>query len=214
MLGCGVQSEADRSKVERLSTIVARMSDSFTVMHSPVEQFEKVGDLFDKLTNASLHEAIVENLRTFANYVYALTAEPSAATDHSGQTNHQQIASGGVQSGAKTFTDTTVMNFLRILKFSCQYSHQVFMQLILSGIFEIAENVLRLEAGEEHGALISALLDFLNSLLPNTSDKPVDEIVIGPQQKLNYSDDPQSGYQRYLASRRGLEQQKLEFLRS
>jgi hypothetical protein len=37
MLSCGVHSDQDRSKVERLSTIIVRISDSFPLIHSPVE---------------------------------------------------------------------------------------------------------------------------------------------------------------------------------
>ena len=68
------------------------------------------------------------------------------------------------------------------------------MQLILSGIFEIIQTIMRLGADEEHSSLIADLLGFFNSLLPNITKEDTSELMIGSATKLSYSDDPQSNY--------------------
>lgn len=79
-------------------------------------------------------------------------------------------------------------------------------------MFEIIEIILRLGAEEEHGSLISDLLGLFNSLLPNTSGEAANEIMIGAGQKLLFSDDPESGYQRFVRQRQVLETTKFEYL--
>ena len=71
MLSSGVASEQDRVKFEKLSTVVARIAKSFTLILNPIDNFEQVGGLFEKLSDAGLHEAIYECICTFSNYVFA-----------------------------------------------------------------------------------------------------------------------------------------------
>ena len=113
MLSLGVGSEQDRIKIEKLATVLSRITDSFTAIVNPVDNFEQVGILFDQLSNANVHESIVENLRTYSNYV-AATTKP----DVSDSQEMMQISS----TNARTFTEQTISSFLRILKFSCQYT--------------------------------------------------------------------------------------------
>ena len=71
MLNSGVTSEQDRAKFEKLSTVVARVAKSFTLILNPIDNFEQIAVLFERLSDAGLYEAIYECICTFSNYVFA-----------------------------------------------------------------------------------------------------------------------------------------------
>ncbi len=115
MLSSGVSSEQDRVKFEKLSTVIARISKSFTLILNPIDNFEQVAGLFEKLSDAGLHEAIYECICTFSNYVFATMTGKSHGEENLSQT----IISTDQSSGQQTFTDTTICNFLSVLQISC-----------------------------------------------------------------------------------------------
>ena len=117
MLSQPVYSDQDRSKAEKISLVVARIVESFTNMVNPVDSFERVGILFDKLSNAGIQESLVEILRNYAQFVQA-TFKSKEPTD-----SQMQISSGS----ARTVSEITIANYLKVLRFSCQYSQQVFI---------------------------------------------------------------------------------------
>jgi len=51
-----------------------------------------------------------------------------------------------ITNNARTATEATISNFLKVLRFASQFSQQVFMQLILGNIFEILEPILPLKS--------------------------------------------------------------------
>lgn len=62
MLSQTIFNETDRLKVEKVSTIFYRLTNSF----ARFDGFEKVGALFDQLSNAGVHETILEGLLKFS----------------------------------------------------------------------------------------------------------------------------------------------------
>jgi hypothetical protein len=55
--------------------VVARISKSFTMIINPIDNFEQIAGLFEKLSDAGLHESIYECVCTFSNYVFATKSE-------------------------------------------------------------------------------------------------------------------------------------------
>lgn len=94
-----------------------RLADSLTQVLSPMDSFEVVGAQFDKLSNAAVHEVLVENLRLYSNYLQATVRS---------YTSEQQSPDMAVQistvATSRSFTETTISNYLRVLHLSCIYS--------------------------------------------------------------------------------------------
>jgi hypothetical protein len=83
MLNSGISSEQDRIKYEKLSTVVVRIAKSFTLILSPIESFEQIGMMFEKLSDGGIHESILDCIRTYSNYVFATTSGKSQTTENS-----------------------------------------------------------------------------------------------------------------------------------
>lgn len=66
MLQNSMQSDSDR--VEKLSIVLSRISVSFMNF---VEgwNFDKIGDYYDQLSVAGVHETVLDILRQYSNYV-------------------------------------------------------------------------------------------------------------------------------------------------
>jgi hypothetical protein len=47
MMNSGVQSEADRVKIEKLTTVLVRLSTSFTSFVNPLENYGGVSSLYE-----------------------------------------------------------------------------------------------------------------------------------------------------------------------
>lgn len=62
MLAQGVQSEQDRTKIEKLSIILSRVSSSFVYLAGACDSFDSIAELYDQLSNAGVHETILEIL--------------------------------------------------------------------------------------------------------------------------------------------------------
>ena len=132
MINSRINSDQDRLKLEKMSTIVVRITESFTVMLSPIENFDQIGIMYDKLSNSGVLEALIEILRNYANYVQTTTQIKI-------ESNSDQMIN---TKNTRTATEATISNFLKILKFASQFSQQVFIQLILGNVFEILEPIL------------------------------------------------------------------------
>lgn len=65
-----------------------------------------------------------------------------------------------------TYTEATISNLLKVLEFSCQYSHQVVMQLTSAGVFEILEPLLPAEGEEDHSKMVTDVLSLIEAILP------------------------------------------------
>ena len=58
------------------------MSKSFTLILNPIDNFEQVAGLFEKLSDAGLHEAIYESICNFSNYVFATKSGKQQSSDN------------------------------------------------------------------------------------------------------------------------------------
>lgn len=80
------------------------------------DDFELTVDLFDELSEAGVHEVILDTLQKFG---------------------------AGNRADELQVGDTVITNFLKVLQYSCQFSLQVVMQLTSAGIFEILDPWLK-----------------------------------------------------------------------
>lgn len=86
------------------------MVESFTTMINPVDGFDRVGLLFDKLSNVGIQESIVEVLRSYSQFVQVTVKSKEPAGE-----SQMQIQS----TNARTVSENTVSNYLKVLRYSC-----------------------------------------------------------------------------------------------
>ena len=66
MLSQGVQNDQDRMKIEKLSSIMSRISSSFVYLAGACDSFDAIADLHDQLSNAGVHETILDILEQYS----------------------------------------------------------------------------------------------------------------------------------------------------
>jgi len=64
-----INVESDQQKVQKISEIIFGMCQSFTRILSPVDHFERVGALYEKVSNAGGVESILRCLQTYSFWI-------------------------------------------------------------------------------------------------------------------------------------------------
>lgn len=77
----------------------------------------------------------------------------------------------------RTYNQTTISNFLRILTYACKYSQQIVMQLISGGLLEILESLLP-EQDAEMASYTQDVLSLLESLFPAVIQPETDAVAL------------------------------------
>ena len=72
LLGRNCQSEAERLQCEQITTALVKVSACLSNLSSTVDNFEKLGELHDQLSDCQVHETILNMVQT---YCTSLTQE-------------------------------------------------------------------------------------------------------------------------------------------